>query len=321
MRQSERTNCIPHDAIPVSVLIAALMVFASWNQSYWWRTLEDDHFGWLTPVFAVFIIYDRRTEIFSAWNNCRSAGQARSRGWYGIIISAVAIVVFGFGILAFVIGAADRAGGGHSFKGTFIGSFGVSLLMLSLAWLTAPAPSGDTAVVVGSDPRIVLCRCLIFPAAVWLLSEPLLTEAEASLSYHVLGPMAALVAQILDAVGFPISRQGNLLLMPDHGRVGVEEACSGIRSFSACLYAGSFLGALMLRKLWKQLLLLLFAVIVAAGLNFLRTVFLTTWAYRNGTGSIEGRIHDTAGYLVLGLTVGSLFFLLNCLNSAHQKYR
>jgi exosortase len=314
-------NCLPKDAIPVSVLIAALMVFASWNQSYWWRTLDDDHFGWLTPVFAVFIIYDRRAEILSAWNNCRFAGQGCSRSWYGIITNTLATIVFMVGILAFVIGAADRAGGGHSFKGTFIGSFGVSLLMLSLAWLTAPTPSGDAAVVAGSDPRIALCRCLIFPAGIWLLSEPLLTEAETSLSSYVLAPIAATVAQVFDVVGAPISRQGNLLLMPDYGRVGVEEACSGIRSFSACLYAGSFLGALMLRKLWKQLLLLLFAVIVAGALNFLRTVFLTTWAYRNGTGSIEGRIHDTAGYLVLGLTVGSLFLLLRCFNSGQQKYR
>jgi exosortase len=297
------------------------MVFASWNQSYWWRTLEDDNFGWLTPVFAVFIIYDRRAEIFSAWTNCRSVGRDSSRRWCGIITNTLALAVFGFGILTFVIGAADRAGGGHSFKGTFIGSFGVSLLILSLAWLTAPAPAGDGAVVTGSDPRLVLCRCLFFPAVVWLLSEPLLTEAETSLSYHVLGPMAELVTQVFDVLGFPIGRQGNLLLMPDHGQVGMEEACSGIRSFSACLYAGSFLGALMLRKLWKQLLLLLFAVIIAAGLNFLRTVFLTACAYRNGTGSIEGRIHDTVGYLVLGLTVGSLFSLLSCLNSAHQKYR
>eukprot|EP01031_Cornospumella_fuschlensis_P000633 gene633-804_t len=48
--------------------------------------------------------------------------------------------------------------------------------------------------------------------------------------------------------------------------------------------------------------------------NLARSLFLTGWAYRNGPTSIEGTVHDVAGYAVLGLTVVGLLCLLPLLN-------
>ena len=41
-------------------------------------------------------------------------------------------------------------------------------------------------------------------------------------------------------------QQSNTLLLPT-GRVGVEDACSGIRSILGCLFAGTFLSAIFFK--------------------------------------------------------------------------
>ena len=302
-------------------LSLAFMAFASWNQSYWWLTVEEDHFGWLTPAFVLFICYERRASLLGAWEDCRVAGSHRVTGFQGIIVNFLMGFMFIAGLLALMAGAADRAAGAHSYKGTFIASFGISMLLLSIPWLTAPASRGPRAGDLYRDPRIALCRLLLFPSFVWLFSEPLLTQTETGLSSYILAPMAEAISRLFGVLGFPILREGNVLLMPDHGRVGIEEACSGIRSFSACLYAGTFLGALLLSRFWQKLLLILLAACFALLLNFFRSVFLTTWAYSHGTSSIEGKVHDSAGYVVMALTVGGLFIILRGLVRPDQQSR
>ena len=93
-------------------------------------------------------------------------------------------------------------------------------------------------------------------------------------------------------------------------RVGVEQACSGIRSLTACLFAGSFLAAVFLDKLWKKVALVAAAMGFAVLTNLFRSLFLTSWGYRYVHEAIEGTVHDVAGYSVLGLTVVGLLCLL-----------
>ena len=67
---------------------------------------------------------------------------------------------------------------------------------------------------------------------------------------------------MLDLLGYEIERRGNVLILP-MGSVGVEEACSGIRSLTACLFAGSFLAAVFLDRFWKKFVLVGAAMVLA----------------------------------------------------------
>jgi exosortase/archaeosortase family protein len=104
-----------------------------------------------------------------------------------------------------------------------------------------------------------------------------------------------------------------VLVLPT-GLVGVEDACSGIRSLTACLFAGSFLSAIFLETLWKKITLVGAAMCLAFMTNLGRSLFLTAWAYGYGPSAIEGTVHDVAGYAVLGFTVVGLLCLLPLLN-------
>ena len=159
----------------------------------------------------------------------------------------------------------------------------------------------------------------LFPALVWLVSAPMVSVVEQNLTRFLLGLVVRVVFFVFDVLGLAVQRDGNVLTLPEvlpgqPNQVGVAEACSGIRSFTACLFAGSFLAAVFLERFWKKLLLVSLAVVFAFGMNVLRALFLTAWAYNYGEHSMETKVHDLAGYAVLGLTVAGLLCLLPLLN-------
>ena len=301
---------VPQSLVPVAALGIGLMGYLVWNEAYWWSSYEENWFGWLTPVFSVFVLFDRRARIIAAWNACGAPESPRASGWRGVVLNAVFVGGFAFGLSAFLAGSLLRAGAGPSVKGTFAVSVGVAAILLFLPPLAAPQGPSPTPATLGTDARRQLCSLLVFPACVWLLSAPLVSVIAGWLSLLLLTPLMASVAFIFDALGLPLAREGNVLIMPDFGRVGVEEACSGIRSFTACVFAGAFLGAVFLKSLWQKFALVAAAVALALGLNFARSLFLTGWAYWRGTRAIEGVMHDATGYAVLALTAAGLFGLL-----------
>jgi exosortase len=125
--------------------------------------------------------------------------------------------------------------------------------------------------------------------------------------------VVTVVAFTFDLLGYPLEQQGNVLLLPK-GSVGVADACSGIRSLTACLFAGSFLGATFFEEFWKKVVLVGASMFFAFLMNLGRSLFLTAWAYAHGPDAINGTVHDVAGYAVLGLTCAGLLALVPILN-------
>jgi exosortase len=163
------------------------------------------------------------------------------------------------------------------------------------------------------DERVRLAARFIFPVLVWLVSAPMVSVVESQLNLFLLHKVVTVVSFVFDVLGLPIEQQGNVLVLPN-GSVGVEDACSGIRSLTGCLFAGSFLAAVFLDKLWKKIALVAAAMVLAFLTNLVRGLFLTSWAYHYGAAAIEGTVHDVAGYSVLGLTVVGLLCLLPLFN-------
>jgi len=127
--------------------------------------------------------------------------------------------------------------------------------------------------------------------------------------------VTSVVFFVFDLLGMQIEQHGNVLSLKEivpgvPNQVGVADACSGIRSFTACVFAGSFLASVFLDRLWKKTALVLAAVGFAFAMNLARGIFLTAWAYNYGSEKMEGTVHDVAGYGVLGLTVVGLLCLL-----------
>jgi exosortase len=174
-----------------------------------------------------------------------------------------------------------------------------------------PVPAGWRACT--RDARLRVTALFLFPALIWMLSAPLVDAIENQLSLFLLRRVTAVVFFTFNTLGYPVVQQGNVLVLP-RGEVQVAEACSGILSLTACLFAGSFLAAVFLDRLWKKVVLIGLALLLAFLTNLLRSHVLTAWAYAYGSDAIEGTVHDVTGYAVLGLTCVGLLGLLPLFN-------
>lgn len=309
------TATVPATFLTALLLCAGFMGFVAWDQSHWWSTKEDYGFGWLVPAFVAFVVYDRWPRILAALKDCGAPDSPRATGGTSWTINFLVYAALAGGALLFLVGALYRAGAGPSYPGTLALSLGTGALMLPLLFLNAPESTGTPSAATGffGDARVKLVSFFLFPALVWLVSAPMVSVIENNLSLFMLNRVAAVVFFTFDTLGLAIEQRGNVLVLPT-GEVGVAEACSGIRSFTACLFAGSFLATVFLDKFWKKVGLVASAILFAFFTNLLRSLFLTAWAYNYGPAAIEGNVHDIAGYAVLGLTVIGLLCMLPLFN-------
>ena len=304
---------VPGSFLAALGLAGGFLLFVAWDQSHWWRIKQDYSFGWLVPAFVGFVIYDRWPKILAALAACAAAGSPRAAGFSKWLLRLLLTLSLLFGVLMFLLGSFYRAGAGTSQPGTLAITLGAVGILLPLLFINAPeAPSVAAAGFFG-DARVKLTAWFLFPVLIWLVSAPMVSAVETQLNLALLRKVVTVVAWIFDLLSLPIEQQGNVLALP-RGNVGVEDACSGIRSLTGCLFAGSFLAAVFLERPWKKIALVIAALALAFLTNLARSLFLTSWAYRYGPAAIEGTVHDIAGYAVLGLTVVGLLCLLPVLN-------
>ena len=310
---SDRRPAIPFSLLAGLLLGAGLMGFTAWDQSYWWRLKEDYSFGWLVPLFVAYIIRVRWPRLKALL--CPSAVNAHRADGAGVSMLRIApffaILALGAGATLFLGGAFYRAAAGATHLSTLALTLGMTGTVLSAIYLLAPTHSLSRDQQIRD--RLSLLGVFLFPTLVWLLSAPMLSEIENGLNLFLMRHVTNVVFFVFDRLGLVLEQRGNVLLLPS-GSVGVAEACSGIRSLTGCLFAGSFLAAVFLRSRWKQVALVLASLLFAFLANLLRSLFLTSWAYRHGSQSIEGTIHDVSGFSVLGLTVVALLCLLPLLD-------
>ncbi|MBI2510910.1 MAG: exosortase/archaeosortase family protein [Opitutae bacterium] len=311
-------------------LSGGFVAFVAWDQSHWWQRKEDYTFGWLVPVFTAYAVYDRWPQIRARLAEAAESGPAAA--WVRWTLNVAATLGLVCGALFFLLGAFYRAGAGTSQPGTFALTSGMVAIVLSLLFFNVSIGDAAAGNAVTRDesahggflglfaePRFRVAALFVFPVCVWLISAPLVSAIESQVSLFLLRKVVTVVAFVFDVLGYPVEQQGNVLMLPK-GPVGVAEACSGIRSLTACLFAGSFLGAMFFDRLWKKVFLVAASMGFAFVMNLARSLFLTAWAYAYGPEAINGFVHDTAGYAVLGVTCLGLLALVWLLNLKLEKF-
>jgi len=125
------------------------------------------------------------------------------------------------------------------------------------------------------------------------------------------GKVAAMDVVLLNLMGVPATQVGSLIQLPTC-TVGIDEACSGIRSLQSTIMATLFIGYLTLRRNSLRVILFGSGVALAVLGNVIRSLFLSLVANSRGVGAIKA-YHDTAGWSILAFTVvgvGLLAWLL-----------
>jgi exosortase/archaeosortase family protein len=99
--------------------------------------------------------------------------------------------------------------------------------------------------------------------------------------------------------------EGNLIRISS-GVVGVNEACSGVRSLQTALMIGLLLGELKRLSIGRRIALVAVAIALSIFANFLRTFILVLIAAHEGVGAVD-RWHDIAGYSIVALVLLGTF--------------
>jgi exosortase/archaeosortase family protein len=322
-------------------LALGLMVVVVLDQWHYWGARDDFSFGYLVPFFVAYVLNDRWPQLKSILLGPPAGPTAppvspAQPGGFGAALDFVAALIVLFSLVLFLYGGVLRAVTGPDNDTAMSLGLGLGGFVLAMAFLVSRQDVQGRSLPLATRWRLVLL--LFFPALVWLISAPMLLVFETRIKGVLLQYVVGIVSGLFDFLGYSIYAEGNVLILP-HGRVGVEDACSGIRSLTACMFSGSFLAAIFLDRFWKKILLLAMSAVLAFGMNIVRSLFLTGWAYAYGDGALDSdfwghpeslqdatgqfhdnpafrfiSVHDFAGYTVLGFTLVGLLLLIPLLN-------
>ncbi len=137
-----------------------------------------------------------------------------------------------------------------------------------------------------------------------LLAVPWPDKIEQFVTGGLMQKVAAVTVDFLNDAGVAAVQKGNLIEVAN-GVVGIDEACSGVRSLQLCLALSYFLALLRNLRIGRGMVLAAAGVCIALTANLGRTFFLSLVQAQGGAEGLE-RWHDRAG-------VGELIFCLTAL--------
>ena len=174
-----------------------------------------------------------------------------------------------------------------------------------LAWLHAAAVVTLTLLLIWYAGGERWLRHFAFPVAFIFVAVPWPTLVETPVIQGLMRIVAHVAAETAMLLGIPAQVEGNLIRVST-GLVGVNEACSGIRSLQTSLMIGLLFGELKRLSVLRRVALVVGAVAIALFANFIRAVFLVMVAATKNISEVT-RWHDIAGYTIVALVfVGTM---------------
>ncbi len=137
----------------------------------------------------------------------------------------------------------------------------------------------------------------VFPICFFLVAVPWPHLIESPIIQGLTRLNTALTVEILSLLGIPAMPRGNVIELAT-GSVGIDEACSGIRSLQATVMISLFLGELCRLSVSRRLVCVLGGFALAMVCNLARTLLLCWVAAYRGVDAIAGW-HDPAGVTIL----------------------
>jgi exosortase len=154
------------------------------------------------------------------------------------------------------------------------------------------------------------------PILFMLIAVPWPMVLERSLIQGLMRLVAGLTVEVVGLLNIPAFQHGNLI-ETTVGMVGIDEACSGVRSLQSALMLSLFLGEMHRFSVGRRLALLAASLVFDLLANLARTSFLVWAAANRGINKMEAW-HDTAGLLVMFIVLPSLLGLAHFMKPSTQ---
>lgn len=239
-----------------------------------WSTEPQYSHGFAVPLMAVGLGYYLRDRIPS--------GIARSDA-LGLALLIAGSLVHILGVYVF-IEAADCLG-----------------LLLCIG--------GGTLLIWGRKVLTGLWPAILF--LIFMFPLPFRVERMLSAPLQLYGAEQA--AYHIQTLGIPAVASGSLILMGDH-KLGVAEACSGMRMLTVFIAISAATIIVTKRSLWEKVIILFSAIPIALICNIGRIVATALAHHWFGQSTADLVFHDLSGWLMMPSAMALLFLLLRTLD-------
>jgi exosortase len=239
-----------------------------------WSTDQDMSHGFFVFPLVGWLVWRRRMELL---------GIEAVPNWWGFAVAACGAVQMLLATLAAQVFLARTA-------------FLVSLV--------------GAVLFLGGVPAI---RILAFPLLLLLFLFPIPATLYARITLPLQIFASASAETILNWIGIPVLRDGNILELPGE-RLSVVEACSGIRSLLSLSFLALIYAYFFDQKVWMRWMLLAATIPIAIAANVAR-VTLTGVLSSYSAGLAHGAFHLFEGWVLFVVALGLLIAVHRlCLN-------
>ena len=257
--------------------LAALWFALFYRLAFIWETDDQYSHGWMVPLFAGWIFARR-------WSTRPDPAPPRRIWPAAVALGAIWLPAAGANLIL------ESSPEWRLVMWVFAGAvFAASLL---LAWLAGGAPWRK---------HFAFAFFFALAAVPW----PYDFEKWLTLELSMLG--ARITGILLNLGGILAHVQGNNIEI-DAGVLGVEDACSGVRSFQSSLMVALLLGEWFGFRAGWRIFLAVAGIVAAYFLNIARMLVLCLAARQGGVGVLD-HWHDPAGFAILLVSMAFLFAL------------
>lgn len=273
-----------------------------------WSYNEQYNYGWFVPFFALYLFWlrwedrppigGRKSDVRDQTSKVAAVDLNRHRSRLIAFAVAIAALVLLFPIRLIEIANPDWRP--ISWVHTLIA---VTLTLLLIWWMGGRS----------------WLRHFAFPVMFVLVSVPWISAIEGPIIQGLMPTLASIATEALSLFGIPAEVQGNLVRISG-GVVGVNEACSGVRSLQTSIMIGLLFGELKRLPVFQRLFLIAGAIAIAFVANCGRAFFLVWIAATRGLTEVE-KWHDIAGYTIVALVFFGCLWITSALARAKLESR
>src|SRR5260370_12679797 len=249
--------------VAIVVFFVALWLIL-WRQlSGEWSVNDQYSYGWFVPFFAALLFWLRwedapkaravsgqRPAVSDQGTNNREPITNNSKADAIAIGIAIVALLLLFPIRVFEIANPDWR------PLNWLHAFCVVTITLAFLWW------------IGGTPWL---RHFAFPVVFTLVAVPWVSPIEGPIVQGLMRVVAAIASEVVALFGIPAQLEGSLIRIPN-GLVGVNEACSGVRSLQTSLMIGLLFGELKRLSIFRRVVLVLSASAIAFVANCARSL-------------------------------------------------
>ena len=266
------------------IFLAAFVLLILWLPIIWllgaqWSIYEQYRYGWAVPLLCAYLFWKRWRSRSSLTTDLRTLTSNNSA--FPFPFSAFVLLIVIPCLLLLPTRVLQEANPLWRFASYALTGEAI-LITLALLYIAG----GFCAL-----------RHFAFPVCLFLVAVPWPTPVEVTIINSLTHLNTAAVIEVMNALGIPSIARGNVIEVST-GLVGVDEACSGIRSTQAVFMLALFFGELHRLCVRARFELLASGLLIALVLNIVRTSILVILAARGGI-ALSQKWHDTTGITVL----------------------